>query len=218
MLGAMSPKWKNMTSSIPLSSHITTQELVGVILWYIAYIPLVMVPPERLQRPFIFSSAAFACTLIGLLAWSVPKTKGGGPLFHTVNTASSTPYSMMLGITAILSSWGYGTIGQSDWVGRFIFRFLHSVPSRGPSHPLTIFIFIPFHRVTFSHDRDPLPLRLLNPFPARHIYTITFAHCFLPYLQVPLLDLLVCLVSPSLTLVALRSVTLSAATTPFYPR
>jgi NCS1 family nucleobase:cation symporter-1 len=24
---------------------------------------------------------------------------------------------MMLGITSILSSWGAGTIGQSDWVG-----------------------------------------------------------------------------------------------------
>lgn len=107
-----------MKSSIPASSHITTQDFVGVILWYLAYIPLVMIPPERLQRPFIFSSAAFGCTLIGLLAWSVPKTHGGGPLFHTVNTASSTPYSMMLGITAILSSWGSGTIGQSDWVGR----------------------------------------------------------------------------------------------------
>ena len=116
MLGALSPSWKNRPSSIPASSHITTQDLVGVVLWYVAYIPLVMVPPERLQRPFIISSAAFGCTLIGLLAWSVPKAHGGGPLFKTVNTASSTSYSMWLGITSILSSWGSGTIGQSDWV------------------------------------------------------------------------------------------------------
>jgi NCS1 family nucleobase:cation symporter-1 len=116
MLGALSPSFKHMTSTIPASSHITTQDLVGIIIWYICYIPLVMVPPERLQRPFIFSSAAFGCTLIGLLAWSVPKAHGGGPLFHTQNTASSTPFSMMLGITSILGSWGSGTIGQSDWV------------------------------------------------------------------------------------------------------
>ena len=116
MLGAMSPSWKNKPSSIPASAHITEQELVGVVLWYILYIPLVMVPPERLQKPFIFSSFAFGCTLIGLLAWAVSTAGGGGPLFKTVNTASSTPYSMMLGITSILSSWGSGTIGQSDWV------------------------------------------------------------------------------------------------------
>jgi NCS1 family nucleobase:cation symporter-1 len=112
----MSPSWKHRPSTLPLSSHITQQELVGVLLWYLMYIPLVMVPPERLQRPFIVSSIAFGATSIGLLAWAVPKAGGGGPLFKTVNTASSTPFSMMLGITSILGSWGSGTIGQSDWV------------------------------------------------------------------------------------------------------
>ena len=116
MLGAMSPSWKHKPSTLPLSSHITQQELVGVLLWYLMYIPLVMVPPERLQRPFIVSSIAFGATSIGLLAWAVPRAGGGGPLFKTQNTASSTPFSMMLGITSILSSWGSGTIGQSDWV------------------------------------------------------------------------------------------------------
>jgi NCS1 family nucleobase:cation symporter-1 len=113
----MSPSWKHRPSTIPASSAITTQDLVGVIIWYILYIPLVMVPPERLQRPFVVSTVAFVCTLIGLLAWAVSTSGGGGPLFKTVNTAASTPFSMMLGITSILSSWGAGTIGQSDWVG-----------------------------------------------------------------------------------------------------
>lgn len=113
----MSPAWKYRPSTIAASSAITTQDLVGVIIWYIMYIPLVMVPPERLQRPFVVSTIAFVCTLIGLVAWAVPKA-GAGPLFNTVNTAASTPFSMMLGITSILSSWGAGTIGQSDWVSR----------------------------------------------------------------------------------------------------
>jgi NCS1 family nucleobase:cation symporter-1 len=104
-----------MKNTIPLSSHITTADLIGVIVWYIFYVPLVMVPPERLQRPFLASSACFACTLIGLLAWSVSTAGGAGPLFHAPNTAPSTSYSMMLGITSILGSWGSGTIGQSDW-------------------------------------------------------------------------------------------------------
>ena len=117
MIGALSPSWKHQPSKFPASAHITHQEFLGLVLWYACYIPLVLVPPERLQRPFIISSAAFACTLIGLLAWSVHTAGGGGPLFHTVNTADSTPFSMMLGITSILSAWGGGTIGQSDWVG-----------------------------------------------------------------------------------------------------
>jgi NCS1 family nucleobase:cation symporter-1 len=119
MLGAMSPSWKNAPSKFPASANITHQDFTGVMLWYCAFVPLVLLfPPEKLQKPFIFSSAAFGATLIGLLAWAVPNAGGGGPLFKTANTADSTSFSMMLGITSILSSWGAGTIGQSDWVGR----------------------------------------------------------------------------------------------------
>lgn len=119
MLGAMSPSWKNEPSKFPASANITHQDFTGVILWYCFYVPLILLfPPEKLQKPFIFSSIAFGATLIGLLAWAVPNAGGGGPLFKTENTASSTSFSMMLGITSILSSWGAGTIGQSDWVGR----------------------------------------------------------------------------------------------------
>lgn len=121
MLGALSPNFKHAPSAFPASAHITHQDLVGVVLWYIAYIPLVVFfPPERLQRPFIVSSLAFGCTMVGLLAWSVPKAGGGGPLFHLDSSAkfnnTSVSYGMMLGITSILASWGSGTIGQSDWV------------------------------------------------------------------------------------------------------
>ena len=116
MLGALSPSFKHKASSIPASAHITMQDLVGVIIWYIMYIPLVMVPPEHLQKPFLVSSIAFICTLIGLLSWSVSSAGGGGPLFNVPNTASSTSFSMMLGFSSMLGSWGSGTIGQSDWI------------------------------------------------------------------------------------------------------
>lgn len=125
MLGALSPRFKHAPSAFPASAQITHQDLVGVFLWYIFYVPLVVYfPPEKLQRPFIVSSAAFACTMIGLLAWSVPRAGGGGPLFTMDNSPSmatgsgnsAVSYAMMLGITSILSSWGSGTIGQSDWV------------------------------------------------------------------------------------------------------
>jgi NCS1 family nucleobase:cation symporter-1 len=118
MLGAMSPAWKNAPSKFPASANITHQDFTGVMLWYFAFVPLVLLfPPEKLQKPFIFSSAAFGATLIGLLGWAVSTAGGGGPLFKTANTSDSTSFSMMLGITSILSSWGAGTIGQSDWVG-----------------------------------------------------------------------------------------------------
>ncbi|BEJ12934.1 hypothetical protein CspHIS471_0301080 [Cutaneotrichosporon sp. HIS471] len=137
ILGGLSPSFKHMYNPIPASSHITIQNLIGVIIWYILYIPLVLVPPERLQRPFVISSIAFGATLIGLLAWAVPTAGGGGPLFHTQNTAPSTSYSMMLGITSILSAWGAGTIGQSDWV-RYSQRRYYPMLSQLVAAPLMI--------------------------------------------------------------------------------
>ena len=136
-----------MASTIPASSHITTQDLVGVVLWYIFYIPIVLVPPERLQKVFIASSIAFGATMIGLLAWSVPKAGGGGPLFNTVNTAPSTSYSMMLGITSILASWGSGTIGQSDWV-RYSQRRHYPLLSQMIAAPVMITCTVSSHQTS----------------------------------------------------------------------
>lgn len=113
-----------MKNTIPLSSHITTNDLIGLLIWYLLYVPLVsclkysqsqlaslfaiqvLVPPEKLQKPFIISSIAFVSTILGLTIWSVHTNGGGGPLFHTPNTAPSTSWSMIFGITSILGSWG----------------------------------------------------------------------------------------------------------------
>ena len=113
-----------MKNTIPLSSHITTNDLIGLLIWYLLYVPLVsyliysqsqlaslfaiqvLVPPEKLQKPFIVSSIAFVSTILGLTIWSVHTNGGGGPLFHTPNTAPSTSWSMIFGITSILGSWG----------------------------------------------------------------------------------------------------------------
>lgn len=146
MLGALSPGFKHAPSAFPASAHITHQDLVGVVLWYVLYVPLVLYfPPEKLQRPFIVSSAAFGCTMIGLLAWSVPKAGGGGPLFTVQNSSSTATgtggsaisYAMMLGITSILSSWGSGTIGQSDWV-RYSHRRHYPLLSQLVAAPIMI--------------------------------------------------------------------------------
>ncbi|KAJ7692265.1 hypothetical protein B0H17DRAFT_831777, partial [Mycena rosella] len=75
------------------------------------------IPPERLQRPFVVSSVMFGGTLIGLLTWAIATAKGSGLLFQRNAEPShgSVGWAMMFGITAVLGSWGGGTLGQSDW-------------------------------------------------------------------------------------------------------
>ncbi|KAF7970275.1 hypothetical protein HWV62_24464 [Athelia sp. TMB] len=136
-LGALIPGFAHMKNTIPLSSHITTNDLVGTLIWYLLYIPLILVPPERLQRPFVISAVALTCTLLGLTIWSVHTNGGGGPLFHTPNTAANTSWSMIFGITSILGSWGSGTLGQSDWT-RYASRRYAPTLSQMVAAPVTI--------------------------------------------------------------------------------
>ncbi|KAF9812607.1 hypothetical protein IEO21_06078 [Rhodonia placenta] len=75
------------------------------------------IPPEKLQKPFIVSSVMFGGTLLGLLIWAVSNVHSAGPLFKEPGNPEngSIGWAMMFGITAILGSWGGGTLGQSDW-------------------------------------------------------------------------------------------------------
>lgn len=58
-----------MPNYFPESSHLLTKDFIGMIIWYAAFIPLVLVPPERLQIPFAISFFMFAGSCIGILVW-----------------------------------------------------------------------------------------------------------------------------------------------------
>lgn len=51
------------------SSHLLTNDFIGLLIWMAVFIPLILVPPERLQIPFAISFVLFAGTCIGLLVW-----------------------------------------------------------------------------------------------------------------------------------------------------
>jgi NCS1 family nucleobase:cation symporter-1 len=53
------------------SSHLLTNDFIGLIIWMAAFIPLVLVPPERLQIPFAISFTLFGSSCIGILIWWV---------------------------------------------------------------------------------------------------------------------------------------------------
>ncbi|KAH7910773.1 permease for cytosine/purines, uracil, thiamine, allantoin-domain-containing protein [Hygrophoropsis aurantiaca] len=94
-----------------------TKDLIGMIIYYILFLAIMRIPPERLQRPFIVSSIMFGGTLIGLLAWAVTNTHSGGPLFQQASNPihGGISWAMIFGINAVLGGWGGGTLGQSDW-------------------------------------------------------------------------------------------------------
>ncbi|CAN8104318.1 unnamed protein product [Discula destructiva] len=100
-----------------------------------------VVPPEKLQLPFIVSSFGFIFTLIGLLAWSVSAAGGVGPLWaiEAQPLHGNFGWAMMLGIAGILGSWGGGTLGQSDWT-RYANRPFAPIVAQTVVGPLCIFV------------------------------------------------------------------------------
>lgn len=52
-------------------SHLATNDFIGLVIWFVAFIPLVLIPPERLQIPFFISFVLFAGSAFGLLIWYV---------------------------------------------------------------------------------------------------------------------------------------------------
>ncbi|ESK93519.1 ncs1 nucleoside transporter family protein [Moniliophthora roreri MCA 2997] len=115
-LGAIFTSLAHMKSTLA-GGVLMTKDLIGMVIYYVFFIAIMQVPPEKLQKPFIVSSILFAGTLIGLLAWAVSTVDGGGPMWNEPGNPShgSIGWSMMFGITSVLGAWGGGTLGQSDW-------------------------------------------------------------------------------------------------------
>lgn len=58
-----------MKNTFSESSHLETKDFIGLVIWFAAFIPLVLIPPERLQIPFTISFLLFASSSFGLLIW-----------------------------------------------------------------------------------------------------------------------------------------------------
>ncbi|KAG2059798.1 hypothetical protein BDR06DRAFT_676971 [Suillus hirtellus] len=115
-IGAIIPGFTHMKQTLA-GGILLTKDFIGIIIYYVFFIAIMRIPPERLQKPFIVSSVMFSATLIGLLVWAVSNTHSGGPLFQQKASPvhGGTGWAMLFGITAILGAWSGGTIGQSDW-------------------------------------------------------------------------------------------------------
>ncbi|KAL4978851.1 permease for cytosine/purines, uracil, thiamine, allantoin-domain-containing protein [Aspergillus desertorum] len=139
MIGAVIPGFAHMKNYFSPSSHLQTNDFIGLIIWMAGFIPAVLIKPEKLQMPFFFCFVLFCGTCFGMLIWSVSQAHGAGPLFHEPGTAPNTGWAFMFGVTAILGSWGSGTLGQSDWV-RYSKRRYAPTLSQLVACPMTIAI------------------------------------------------------------------------------
>ncbi|KII93910.1 hypothetical protein PLICRDRAFT_694993 [Plicaturopsis crispa FD-325 SS-3] len=139
-IGAIIPGLAHMKQTLA-GGTLLTKDLIGMVIYYIFFVTIMRIPPERLQKPFIISSCMFGGTLIGLLAWGVTNAHGAGPLFKEAGEPAhgSIGWSMMFGITSVLGAWGGGTLGQSDWT-RYADRPFAPTMSQLVAAPFTIIV------------------------------------------------------------------------------
>jgi NCS1 family nucleobase:cation symporter-1 len=139
-LGAISLSYFNMDKTLA-GGVLLQKDLVGMIVYYVFFFAIMIVPPERLQIPFIVSSLGFIFTLVGLLAWGCSSASGAGPLWNVEPTPlhGSFSWAMMFGVAGVLGSWGGGTLGQSDWT-RYAKRPYAPIIAQTIVAPISIFV------------------------------------------------------------------------------
>lgn len=133
------PRFVFMTNTLPESANVETANLICFFIFVIASLPLMMVPPERLQLPFHIAFAMITSTLIGMLLWSMIAARGAGDLLatSTTQTGSELSWNMLYGLQSFIGGWLGGCLGQSDWT-RYSQHKNGALLGQGFAAPLTV--------------------------------------------------------------------------------
>ncbi|KAK7973953.1 hypothetical protein PG989_015801 [Apiospora arundinis] len=111
------PPFVNLQNTLPASANVDTASLISFFVFMAIFLPLPMIPPEKLQLPFRITFVMIAATLFGMLGWSVHAAGGAGALMTTPSTLSGSALSWnaVYGLQSFLGAQSSGSLGQSDW-------------------------------------------------------------------------------------------------------
>lgn len=58
-----------MRNSFSASSHLATNDFIGLVIWMCAFVPAILIKPEKLQIPFLACFILFCGSCFGILIW-----------------------------------------------------------------------------------------------------------------------------------------------------
>jgi NCS1 family nucleobase:cation symporter-1 len=96
MLSAIFPSYQNMANTLPVSAAITTNQLVGFIVYILIFTPLMLIHPSKLQKFLWVAFGAVLATIVGLFIWAVASNGGAPPLKAEIAIDESTRRFKML--------------------------------------------------------------------------------------------------------------------------
>ncbi|KAI0473054.1 permease for cytosine/purines, uracil, thiamine, allantoin-domain-containing protein [Xylariaceae sp. FL0804] len=116
VLGAIFPSFHHMPNTIPLDQAITTQQLIGFVIYIVVFTSLMFVHPSRLQPFIYFSQWVVNFTILGVFIWAL-SANGGVTLLPASKTisASTRSFQILQAISSVAGSWTGASIRQSDW-------------------------------------------------------------------------------------------------------
>jgi NCS1 family nucleobase:cation symporter-1 len=118
IIGAVIPGFHNMTNTLPVSAGITTQDLIGLIVYTVIYLPILwFVPPHQIRKCLYPSFIMITATFIGIVAWIVHENGGTGSFVSSpiVLSKSQRAFRMVQCISSVSGTWGGAAERISDW-------------------------------------------------------------------------------------------------------
>lgn len=110
-------KFVNLKNTLPASANTDTASIISFFVFIVIFLPLPMIPPEKLQLPFRITFIMITATMFGMLGWAINAANGPGSLINTPATAkgSALSWGAVFGLQSIVGSQASGCLGQSDW-------------------------------------------------------------------------------------------------------
>lgn len=89
ILASIFPTFQRMENTLPESADITTQELIGFVLYIIVFTPLMLVHPRKFHKYLFGAFAGVLATMVGLFIWAV-SANGGASIRPPSKAISAT--------------------------------------------------------------------------------------------------------------------------------
>lgn len=113
------PKFRDLSNTMPASSNVDTASLISFFVFIVIFLPLPLIPPEKLQLPFRITFVMITATMLGMLGWAMHAAGGAGALMAAPATQPSGAavhhWAALFGLQSIVGAQASGCLGQSDW-------------------------------------------------------------------------------------------------------
>ncbi|KAI1840595.1 hypothetical protein JX265_010265 [Neoarthrinium moseri] len=121
VLSSIFPSFQNLENTIPVSSAITTKQLIGFIIYIVIFTSMMFIHPSKLSRVVWVSQAYVTITMVSLFIWAMSHNNGAsflGPS-KTITSRQAPPtersFRILQAISAVTGSWTGACIRQADW-------------------------------------------------------------------------------------------------------